>query len=401
MLVRHLFKGDRKGDVMEHDKDIESYQKELAAERAEVEKFRERGNVSEENRQLNIERIRAEKFREWDWTELNLYLRYDYWKATDGLAVLAGCRYPYGGDTMLDYDEPVHRDCPSHGELCADRYAQLCGIWERSKLSDNEERHGGNCDIFDREYSPVYFIEWALSKKLRIDWLDWAIERGLYIPIKKAEATIKKIDLIDLISLSKIIVEQESMAIGEAFHYVYTILKKNADKIKLFDTSPATLPQEIKDADNILQEVWNTNWWRDEKLETASFNAFAPSVHEVAILKTEASKAFTIPFDVFAHGLCNTLQVVEQPAQSTGTNKIAPADNAAPLAFDQASATYPPELDIAVQAWRAVSTTEGKGKPKARIKAWLDTNTKLSNEAKERIAIVTNWEKTGGATRTE
>ena len=382
-------------------KEIEDHQKILASERAEVEKLKDRDKLSEENRQLNIERIRAEKFREWDWTELKLYLRYDYWKASDGLAVLAGCRYPYGGDTMLDYDEPQHRDCPSHGELCANRYAQLCGVWERSKLSIKEERYAGCSSIFDHEYSPTYYIEWALSKKLNIDWLDWAIERGLYTPIKKAEEVIKKIDLIDLISLTKIIVGQESMATGEAFHYIYNILKKNADKIKLFDTSPATLPQEIKDADNILQEVWNTNWWRDEKLETASFNAFAPSVHEVAILKTDAIKAFTIPFDVFANGLCNTLQVIEQLAQTTGTNKIAPADNAAPLAFDKASATYPPELDIALQAWRAVSTTEGKGKPKARIKAWLDTNTKLSNEAKERIAIVANWEKTGGSTRTD
>lgn len=69
--------------------------------------------------------------------------------------------------------------------------------------------------------------------------------------------------------------------------------------------------------------------------------------------------------------------------------------------FDKASTTYPPELDIAVQAWKAISTTEGKGKPKARIEAWLNTNAdQLSNAAKKRIEIVANWEKTGGATRT-
>ncbi len=169
-----------------NEKEIEDYKKILASERAGVEKFGERDKLSEENRQLNIERIRAEKFREWDWTELKFYLRYDYWKAVDGLAVLAGCRYPYGGDTMLDYDEPLHRACPSHGELCANRYAQLCGVWERSKLSDNEERYAECSAPFDREYSPVYFIEWALSKNLRIDWLDWAIERGLYIPKQEA-----------------------------------------------------------------------------------------------------------------------------------------------------------------------------------------------------------------------
>lgn len=60
---------------------------------------------------------------------------------------------------------------------------------------------------------------------------------------------------------------------------------------------------------------------------------------------------------------------------------------------------YPPELDAALRAWHHVSTTKGKGKPKARIRVWLDANTKLSNEAKERIATVGNWDKTGGASR--
>jgi len=76
--------------------------------------------------------------------------------------------------------------------------------------------------------------------------------------------------------------------------------------------------------------------------------------------------------------------------------------------FDNASTTYPLELDIAVQAWQAISTTEGKGKPKARIKAWLNTfnaerpkENKLSDEAIERIATVANWDKTGGATRSD
>lgn len=69
--------------------------------------------------------------------------------------------------------------------------------------------------------------------------------------------------------------------------------------------------------------------------------------------------------------------------------------------FDKDSATYPPELDLAMQAWRVAASTEGKGKPKARIRAWLDVNTSLSNEAKERIATVANWDKIGGATRTD
>jgi hypothetical protein len=68
--------------------------------------------------------------------------------------------------------------------------------------------------------------------------------------------------------------------------------------------------------------------------------------------------------------------------------------------LDENSSTYPPELDAALKAWQAVATAEGKDKPKARLRAWLDANTTLSNEAKERIAIVANWNKLGGASRT-
>ncbi|MDI1307888.1 MAG: hypothetical protein PSV17_00460 [Methylotenera sp.] len=63
---------------------------------------------------------------------------------------------------------------------------------------------------------------------------------------------------------------------------------------------------------------------------------------------------------------------------------------------------YPNELAIAIKAWQAVSNVQGKGKPKARIRAWLDeryTDNKLSNVAKERISVVANWDKTGGAAR--
>lgn len=68
--------------------------------------------------------------------------------------------------------------------------------------------------------------------------------------------------------------------------------------------------------------------------------------------------------------------------------------------FNKGDPHYPVELDIALQAWKAISSENKKGKPKARAKDWLDEHTKLSNEAKERISTVVNWDKTGGATKT-
>lgn len=64
---------------------------------------------------------------------------------------------------------------------------------------------------------------------------------------------------------------------------------------------------------------------------------------------------------------------------------------------------YPSELDIAIKAWQAVTANEGKGKPKARIIKWLDANfteKDLSIEARGRIAILVNWDKKGGASKT-
>lgn len=67
--------------------------------------------------------------------------------------------------------------------------------------------------------------------------------------------------------------------------------------------------------------------------------------------------------------------------------------------FDPESDTYPEELDIAMQAWRAVEQgwAEPGEKPKQKIKDWLEsTYPKLTVEARERIAIVANWKKGAG-----
>lgn len=66
--------------------------------------------------------------------------------------------------------------------------------------------------------------------------------------------------------------------------------------------------------------------------------------------------------------------------------------------FDEDSEFYPQELDIANLAWRAVTKNLGEaGAPKERLRRWLDTHyPNLSEEAKDRIAKVCNWNKRGG-----
>ena len=66
--------------------------------------------------------------------------------------------------------------------------------------------------------------------------------------------------------------------------------------------------------------------------------------------------------------------------------------------LDEDSETYPSELDIAMQAWRTVTNQRDPSKkPKEQIREWLDAHyPDLSKEARERIAIVCNWERAGG-----
>ena len=194
----------------------------------------------------------------WDQSKLTDYLLYDNWQPYNAWCVLAGLDYhsnnPKKGSTidnvvLLDnYHFKGYEDVYKTGII--DIVDRLRDFW-----------HSGGND--DDTHPPSYFIEWAISKRIIPEWLDWAIEQKLYVPI----------------------------------------------------------------------------------LEEA-----------------------------------NKLQKV---------------------IFDATSSKFPRELDIAIQAWQAVSSSVGKGKPKARIKAWLDNNTQLTNEAKERISIVCNWDKLGGATRTD
>ena len=66
--------------------------------------------------------------------------------------------------------------------------------------------------------------------------------------------------------------------------------------------------------------------------------------------------------------------------------------------FDEDDKSYPVELDVAMQAWRAVSKQrEPAVTAKQQLAAWLAKHySKLPAEARDRIAIVCNWEKRGG-----
>jgi hypothetical protein len=67
--------------------------------------------------------------------------------------------------------------------------------------------------------------------------------------------------------------------------------------------------------------------------------------------------------------------------------------------FDQNISTYSKELAIAIEAHRVISKSWKKGSSiKKQIFVWLQEHyPNLSNEEKERIAKICNWQKMGGA----
>lgn len=143
----------------------------------------------------------------------------------------------------------------------------------------------------------------------------------------------------------------------------------------------------------------NNKWW----LLKSDFTQADFSPFDMLIEKKEAEKAFDLKevFEIdrslYEFGLpINNFRKFKGVTKQTEIIKTEQS-----VSFDKSCASYPIELDLALQAWRAVTSSKAKGKPKARIKKWLDDNTNLSNEAKERISIVANWDKSGGATRSD
>ena len=114
------------------------------------------------------------KQADWSKTNLKRYLRGSDWHPYKALWILAGF-------LMLDGDNPDDWDGMTKKE-CRD-YSFLTALWDARPESRSVP------DFYNDPHTPAYYIDWALSKRIRPVWLDWAIEQQLYIPKREAAKT--------------------------------------------------------------------------------------------------------------------------------------------------------------------------------------------------------------------
>lgn len=125
------------------------------------------------------EQPRTMKIPDWD-EGLEHYLQHDLWTPELACAVLtltlAACVSANKRASFLG--EQGYRQ--THEEkIYKTKVNTLRGLWLSRGNKAPYEKH-----------PPAYFIEWAISKNRRPDWLDWAIERGLYNPKPEAGAPV-------------------------------------------------------------------------------------------------------------------------------------------------------------------------------------------------------------------
>jgi len=105
----------------------------------------------------------------WDKTRLQDYLLFDYWQPFQAWCLLSGLECEKNISLFLDFDLELTDDeeVEIYKKQLANKVDRLREFW----LSGNEN---------DDYHSPAYFIQWSMSKRIRPEWLDWAVEKKLF-----------------------------------------------------------------------------------------------------------------------------------------------------------------------------------------------------------------------------
>lgn len=184
-----------------------------------------------------------------------------------------------------------------------------------------------------------------------------------------------------------------------------------------FYTLEDSLPAKIEGGQKIgemVREFWNSHWWGENHFQ---HNQYAD---EIGIFRKDAEIYFSFgkndPVALLNSPLLTGKSLENSPIslkqKVEDQRLIEPVEVAGKQActelsniwegFDPEAPNYPMELDIALQAWRAVSNDSTAGRVKERLTIWIKkAYPKLPSAAVERIVGVCNWDKTGGRPRIE
>lgn len=102
-------------------------------------------------------------------------LRRSYWTVTEGTSYLA-----LGNTTLLGFEPPIE-EVDKQTTVYFENRIEYEDLWfdfdhEVEPRELNPQPHAGF-----GQYKITYFIKWAISKKIDVPWLDWAIEEDLIV----------------------------------------------------------------------------------------------------------------------------------------------------------------------------------------------------------------------------
>lgn len=130
------------------------------------------------------------------------------------------------------------------------------------------------------------------------------------------------------------------------------------------------------------------------QVSLASFATWACSINwEIPQQLVEMGDEINLPVDTSQANIAELEERVRALVEQNEELKSTTWDG-----FDVAADSYPEELDIALQAWRAVSNQKKAGStPKQQLAAWVEARyPTLSTDARKRIATLCNWDTRGG-----
>jgi hypothetical protein len=120
----------------------------------------------------------------WNESKLEHYLLFGHWKASNAWRVIAG----------LEYDDPWPNDekILTKDQLKLNEFDYFCELQDM-KETVTDLRRLWLSDLKDEDdlLPPYLIIDWALSKRIRPAWLDWAVEKNLYVPRSGTTDNIK------------------------------------------------------------------------------------------------------------------------------------------------------------------------------------------------------------------